>query len=125
MITVRGTLNLTDVGAHERSYEGINADVEITFTKGQIFLANVIIPAEFSAYIKSLGSTREHWINIIKDEFDNNGDYVLDSIIENLPEIEYAKAETYITAYYQDNPMPDGDSVELVTKPQVAWRPWQ
>lgn len=113
MITVRGTLNLTDIGAHELVYEGVKADVEVTFTKGQAFLDNVIIPAENSAYIESLGSTREHWINIIKDEFDHGGDHVLDSIIENLPDTEYKKAETYINAYYQDNPMPDAVEIPL------------
>ncbi len=113
MITVNGKLNLTDVGAHERVYEGMKADVEVTFTKGQALLDNVIIPADDEAYIKSVGSTRKHWIDIIKDEFDNSGDYVLDSIIENLSDEEYAAAEDYITAYYKDRPMPDGVEVPL------------
>ncbi len=114
MITVRGTLNLTDVGAHERIYEGVLADVQITFTKGQALLDNVILADEEKAYIKSVGSTHKHWLDLIKDEFDNSGDYVLDSIVENLSDEEYAKAEDYITAYYKDNPMPDGVEVELI-----------
>lgn len=108
MITVHGTLSLTDMGAHELIYEGVLADVQVTFSKGQALLDSVIISAEAEAYIKSVGSTKKHWVDQIKDEFDNSGDYVLDSIIDHLSENEYAKAEDYITAYYKDNPMPDG-----------------
>lgn len=34
MITVRGTLSLTDVGAHEHTYENVKAEVQVTFSKG-------------------------------------------------------------------------------------------
>jgi len=113
MITVRGTLYLTDVGAHERVYEGVKVDVEIAFTKGEALLSSVVIAEDEAAYIKSVGSTKKHWLDTIQAEF-AEGDYVLDRIVEDLADDEYAKAEDYITAYYKDNPMPDGVEVELI-----------
>lgn len=108
MITVNGTLNLTDVGAHELTYENVKADVRVTFTKGNAFLDSVVIAPEEKAYIESVGSSVQHWLDIIKDDFDNSGDFVLDHIVEDLPADQYEKAEAYITAYYKGNPMPDG-----------------
>ena len=113
MITVRGTLNLTDVGAHERVYEGVKANVQVTFSKGQALLDRVSIADKEKAYIESVGSSPNRWVDVIRDEFDNSGDFVLDHIVENLPDDEYERAENYITAYYKDHPMPDGIEVPL------------
>lgn len=136
MITVNGTVNLTDVGAHERVYEDVKVDVRVTFTKGNTFLESVTVAPEEKAFLKSVGSTPQHWIDIIQDEFDNSGDFLLDHIVENLPADQYEKAETYITAYYQGNPMPDAHTgrekihVALLhdagckcSDPLLGWRP--
>ncbi len=109
MITVRGQLYLTDLGAHERIYEGVKAGVDVTFSKGKATLDKIEFSNSDSKYFESVGSSLSHWINLIQGEFVNSGDYVLDLIIENLPDDEYARAENYITAYYKNYPMPDGE----------------
>jgi hypothetical protein len=113
MITVNGRVFLSDVGADERIFEGVYANVSVTFTKGHTILGDEItFSPEATEYIESLG-TVQHWVNEIRDDFENSGDFVLDHIVEDLDAEEYAKAETYITAYYQDKPMPDGLGVEI------------
>ena len=109
MITVRGKLYLTDIGAHERVYEGVKAGVDVTFSKGKAKLDKIEFSNSDSKYFESVGSSLSYWINLIQEEFVDSGDYVLDSIVENLPDDEYARAEAYITAYYKDYRMPDGE----------------
>lgn len=111
MITVNGRVFLADVGANERVFEGIFASVTLTFTRGHAILGDEItFSTDAEEYIKSTG-TIEHWIKEIRDDFENSGDFVLDHIVEDLDAEEYEKAESYITAYYQDNPMPDGKGI--------------
>ena len=113
MITVNGKVYLPDVGANEHIYEGVFANVSVTFTKGHAILGDEItFDAETTEYIESQGTVR-HWIKEIRDDFENSGDFVLDHIVETLDAAEYAEAETYITAYYQDRPMPDGKGIEI------------
>lgn len=113
MITVNGKLNLTDVGAHERVYEGVKADVQVTFSKGKARLNHILFDVDTMKFFDSVGSTVDHWRELIHNEFYDDGDYLLDSIVENLPDDEYAKAEDYITAYYKDKPMPDGVEIPV------------
>ncbi len=112
MITVRGTLYLTDIGAHERVYEDVKAGVQVTFSKGKATLDDIEFSNTATKYFESVGSTVDYWKDLITSEFNDTGDYVLDSIVECLPDEEYARAEDYITAYYKDHPMPDGVEVD-------------
>jgi len=121
MITVNGQVYLADVGGDERVYEGIAANVSVTFTKGKAILGpEITFGVDEAQFIKSVGSTVAHWCHEIRDDFENSGDYVLDHIVEDLEIAEYGKAETYITAYYQDRPMPDAVEVPL-QKIEEAW----
>lgn len=111
MITVRGTLNLTDVGAGERAYEDVSADIELTFSKGKVEITDIVMSNRTERYCESLGSSGNYWRKQILEEFNSEGDWLLDQIVENLDEQEYQKAEAYITAYYKDHPMPDGGKI--------------
>ena len=123
MITVNGKVYLSDIGANERVYEGITANVSVTFTKGKAILGpEITFGVDEAKYIKSIGSSVDHWCHEIRDDFANSGDFVLDKIVEELEIAEYGKAESYITAYYQDKPMPDVDAVEVpLSKIEEAW----
>lgn len=108
MITVNGRVYLADVGGDEGVYEGVCANVTVAFSEGKAFLGpEITFGVEEAKFLKSIGSSVEHWCKEIRDDFENSGDYVLDKIVEDLDIEEYGKAETYITAYYQDKPMPD------------------
>jgi len=108
MITVNGRVYLADIGADECVYEGVYANVTVAFSEGKALLGPEIkFSVDAAKFIKSVGSSVDHWCHAIRDDFENSGDFVLDKIVEDLDIEEYGKAETYITAYYQDKPMPD------------------
>jgi len=120
MITVNGKIYLSDVGADERVYEGISASVTISFSEGKALLGpEITFGVDEAKFIKSVGSSVDHWCHEIRDDFENSGDYVLDRIVEDLEIAEYGKAESYISAYYQDRPMPDATEIPLQKVEQI------
>ena len=114
---------LEDVGAPEGVYEGVFANVTVSFAGGKAYLGpEITFGVEEARFIKSVGSTVDHWCHEIREDFENSGDYVLDKIVEDLDIDEYGKAEPYITAYYKGNPMPDQIGVEVpLQKIEEAW----
>lgn len=114
MITVTGPVSLALVGADERVFEGVYANVTVEFSRGKATLKNVTLSEDAIEFIETMRSEPQHWIDAITTEFNESGDFILDEVVEGLDDDEYAKAEKYITAYYKGLKMPDAVATERV-----------
>lgn len=111
-LTIKGQIPLSYVGGNERVYEGVDALVKVMFSNGDATLTSVRIPPAAEEYIKSLGSTSEFWIERIQQEFDRD-DTLLEGIIEDLDDAEYAAVELHASAYNESKYLRDGYYTEL------------
>lgn len=98
-IKIQAKISLTDIGGHERIYEGVSVSVDITLFEDRIRLNSVAVDGGDVDYIHSAGSSAKHWIDETTEAFASNPDYMLECITDHMTEKEWQAVKDVVTLY--------------------------
>lgn len=105
---ITGTIELPLLGANERAYEGVLANITLDYKEenDELTLVSVDFDELFGPYVESLGSSEDYWEDKIIDGWANDNHTkmtIVESVLDNMDDDQHDRFGELLADYLDDH----------------------